>query len=456
MSTAIIAQEEMPRINADDAGLILTSGPDRRANHVFADWFKQMRFAGWEEFQRLPMPERTDEAWRFATVKALDLSAFRTPFPVSDEARAQLVGRSRGLEKVSGRMVFANDQLLSREVFADELERKGVIWAPIEKAITEHEDVFRKYFMTQDVVLGGRKFAALHQALVKSGTFLHVPRGVELELPIEVFHWLDGEGGSTFPHTLLVAEDMSRVTLVDYFQSSERSAPGLACGVNDLILGQGAKLTYVCVQDWGDSVKALQINSTVVGRDSHATSLNLNLGSAYARTESVSRLTGTGARSDMLAVSVATGEQEFDQRTLQDHQAPNTASDLLYKNSLSEKSRTIFAGLIRVEPHAHQTDAYQKVRNLLLSDDAEANSMPGLEILADQVKCSHGATSGQIDEEELFYMLARGLHRETAQQLIVNGFLQESIDRVGNEAIAADLRERVGQKFIRASGHRPG
>src|SRR5205823_11898057 len=131
-----------------------------------------------------------------------------------------------------------------------------------------------------------------------------------------------------------------------------------------------------------------------------------------------SRLIGQGGRSDMLAVSVAEGEQEFDQRTLQDHQQPDTASDLLYKNSLDDKARTIFASLIRVEPHAHRTDAYQKVRNLLLSDDAEANSMPGLEIMADEVRCTHGATSGQSEEEELFYMLSRGIPRDKAQQVV--------------------------------------
>ena len=175
--------------------------------------------------------------------------------------------------------------------------------------------------------------------------------------------------------------------------------------------------------------------------------MNLNLGGSYARTESVSRLSGTGGRSDMLAVSIAQGAQEFDQRTLQDHQQPNTGSDLLYKNSLDDAARTIFAGLIRVEPNAHHTDAYQKVRNLLLSDEAEANSMPGLEILADEVRCSHGATSGQIDAEELFYLLSRGLTRKKAQELIVFGFLNEVIERLENVAVRAKLAELVRAKF---------
>jgi Fe-S cluster assembly protein SufD len=219
--------------------------------------------------------------------------------------------------------------------------------------------------------------------------------------------------------------------------------------VNDLFLGAGAKLTYICAQNWSEKTLAFQINSTVVGRGASAMSMNLNLGSNFARTESVSRLTGQGGRSDMLAVSVADGTQEFDQRTLQDHQQPDTVSDLLYKNSLSGKARTIFAGLIRVEPPAHRTDAYQKVRNLLLSDEAEANSMPGLEILADDVRCSHGATSGQINEEELFYMLSRGLNELTAKHLIVSGFLNEVVEKIGNPAIGEKLRELIDAKFAR-------
>src|SRR3974390_2535311 len=153
-----------------------------------------------------------------------------------------------------------------------------------------------------------------------------------------------------------------------------------------------------------------------------------------------------GARSDMLAISVARREQEFDQRTLQDHLKPDTTSDLLYKNALHDQSRTIFSGLIKVEPGAHRTDAYQKVRNLLLSDEAEANSMPGLEILADDVRCTHGATSGQIDKEELFYLQSRGITPLVARQLIVFGFLNEVIDRLENAATKEKLRELLAAK----------
>ncbi|MGB8354477.1 MAG: Fe-S cluster assembly protein SufD [Chthoniobacteraceae bacterium] len=438
----------MNQLNAEEAGLIINK-PETFGNSGFADWFQKLQSDGWEAFDAEPSPRRTDEAWRFATIKSLDISAYSRPLPVSDADQAALIERSVGLKETAGRMIFANDQLLQREVLSEDLKRKGVIWEPIEKAVVEHEEIFRKHFMTQEVVLGSRKFAALHKAWVKSGTFLYIPRGVEIDLPIEVFHWLHGSGGSTFPHTLLVAGENSKVTLVDYFESSDHQAPGFALGVNDLFLGAGAKLTYICSQNWSEKTLAFQINSTVVGRDASAVSMNLNLGANYARTESVSRLVGQGGRSDMLAVSVADGAQEFDHRTLQDHQQPNTASDLLYKNSLSDSARTIFAGLIRVEPGAHKTDAYQKVRNLLLSDEAEANSAPGLEIEADDVRCTHGATSGQIDEEEFFYLLSRGITPLVARQLIVAGFLNEVVQRLGNKAVGEKLNSLIQAKFDR-------
>jgi Fe-S cluster assembly protein SufD len=313
--------------------------------------------------------------------------------------------------------------------------------------MVEHSELFRKHFMSQPARLGSAKFAALHQALVSSGTFIYVPRGVEIELPIEIFHWLNGENASVFPHLLLVTDELAKVAVIEHFRSLDPHARGFACGVNDLVAGPGAKVTYVCAQNWGDNTIALQMNSTTVDHDASALSLNLNLGSRYSRFESLSRLVGEGGRSDLLAVAVAKQQQEFDARTLQDHVSPHTASDLLYKNALDDRARTIFGGLIRVEPHAHFADAYQKVRNLLLSDDAEANSMPGLEILADNVRCTHGATSGQIDEDELFYLRTRGIPVPVAQRLIVTGFLDEVIQRLDQPAIAAHLQRLIEEKF---------
>ena len=382
-----------------------------------------------------------------SNVDLLDLSRFKIPGELSEDDRRNVLKYSGGLDEVAARVIFANDQLIERDVVSEQLKKRGVIFQPLERAMVEHADLFRKHFMSQPAVLGSAKFAALHKALVSSGTFLFVPRGVEIELPIEIFHWLRHENMSIFPHLLLVTDELAKVTVIEHFRSCDEKAAGFACGVNDLIAGPGAKITYVCAQTWGENVRALQMNTTTVDHDASAMSLNLHLGGRYSRFESLSQLVGEGARSDLLAVAVAMNEQEFDARTLQDHVSPHTASDLLYKNALDDKARCTFGGLIRVEPHAHFTDAYQKVRNLLLSDDSEANSMPGLEILADNVRCTHGATSGQVNEDELFYLRSRGVPTKVAQRLIVTGFLNEVIQRLDQPAIASHLHGLIERKF---------
>jgi Fe-S cluster assembly protein SufD len=413
------------------------------------DWFQEQQAAAWETFESIPRPTRKDQPWRFSNVDLLDLAPFKVSPALSDDDRANVLKYSRGLDEFAARLIFAGDQLIERNVVSDDLKKRGVIFQPLERAMIEHADLFQKYFMSQPAVLGSAKFAALHKALVSNGTFLFVPRGVEIEQPIEIFHWLRGEGVSVFPHLLLITDELAKVTVVEHFRSCDPRAAGFACGVNDLIAGPGAKVTYVCAQNWGENVVALQMNTTTVDHDASAMSLNLNLGSRYSRFESLSRLVGEGGRSDLLAVAVASNEQEFDSRTLQDHISPRTASDLLYKNALDDRARCTFGGLIRVEPHAHFTDAYQKVRNLLLSDDSEANSMPGLEILADNVRCTHGATSGQINEDEMFYLRSRGIPIKTAQRLLVTGFLNEVIQRLDQPAIAEHLRSLIDRKFAR-------
>lgn len=447
MTTTLLERDERTAEETPAVGLVV--GPEPLAGGEPGAWRSEARAAAWQRFQSLPMPARTDEAWRFANLKAIDPAAYVPGQAVSPEIAQELLTRSQGLAAIAGRMVFANDRLLAREALSDSLASRGVTWLPIEQIGEKQRALFEQRFMQEEAALGGQKYAALHEAWVRNGTFLHIPRGVELELPLEAHHWLHGENAACFPHTLIVAEENSRVTFVDYFTSSEAEAPGFAVGVNDLWLGTGAKVSYVNIQQWGRQVRSVQINSTVVGRDAAAIALNAHFGSAYARSESISHLRGQGGRSDMLSLAVADGRREIDQRTLQIHEVPNTSSDLLYKNSLDDQARSIFAGLIRVLPGAHFTDAYQKVRNVLLSDEAEANSAPGLEIEADNVRCTHGATSGQIEEEELFYLLSRGINRKAAQRLIVLGFLQEVIDRLPCEAAREKLQGMLQERFSR-------
>ena len=442
---ARIADE--PEAGVTGGGLL--SPPDPANGRGLPEWFQTARTRAWQDFEALEMPTRTEQAWRYASTGKIVLDGYQPPRPVDDATSERLIGRSVGNEKTAGKMVFANDTLLDRRVHAAELAAQGVIWKPLEAAMTEHAELFREHFMAQEAILGSKKFAALHRAHVRTGTFLYVPKNVEVALPLEVFHWLSGEESSTFPHTLVIAEAGSKVTLVDYYASERTEEAGFACAVNDLIVGAGAKVTYLCAQNWGEKVVSFQINSTTVERDGAALSLNLNLGASYARLESFSRLAGAGSRSDMLSATVAEGTQEYDQRTLQDHLDPHTTSDLLYKNALADASKTIFAGLIRVEPKAQHTDAYQKVRNLMLSEDAEADSMPGLEILADEVRCTHGATSGHVDPEEMFYLLARGIDPKSAQELIVHGFLNEVLERLPDANATPRLGILLAEKFAR-------
>jgi Fe-S cluster assembly protein SufD len=447
MSNPSAVLEERPAVEPETAGVL--AGIQGRGDDRLPAWFGDQQRVAWAQFQSLPMPARTDQAWRFSSVGILDFSPYVTARPLSEADAREILDRSNGLDEISGRLVFADDQFLERDVISEKLNKAGVIFQPLERAMIEHEDLFRRHFMSQPATLGSAKFAALHEAFVRSGTFLYVPRGVEVELPLETFHWLHAENAAIFPHTLVVAEDLSKVTLVEHFRSTDRRRSGLACGVNDLIVGTGAKVTYICAQDWSDKTLSIQINATTVARDATALNLHLGLGGKYSRLESLSRLTGEGAHSDMLAVSIGDEAQEFDARTLQDHVSPRTYSDLLFKNALSGRARNTFGGLIRVEPHAHFTDAYQKVRNLLLSDDAEANSMPGLEIMADNVKCSHGATSGQIDEDEMFYLLARGIPAAVARELLVAGFLNEVLERLPDPILTSKLEELIAEKFAR-------
>jgi Fe-S cluster assembly protein SufD len=426
---------------------ILSGSGERSAD--LPPWFRDQQQAAWAKFEALPYPNRKDQPWRFSNVNALDFSRYNFGAPLAQNERNEVLDRSSGLADVAGRLIFADDQLLRRDPLPQKLLAAGVILKPLERAMIEHEDLFRRHFMVQPAMLGSAKFAALHEAFVKSGTFVYVPKGVEVELPIEIFHWLLGENASVFPHTLLIADELAKVTVIEHFRSAHPDRPGFACGVNDLVVGRGAKLNYVCTQNWNEKSLAIQINSTSVERDASALSLNVHLGGAYSRFEGLSRLIGEGARSDMLSVAVADNAQEFDTRTLQDHMSPHTTSDLLYKNALNDRARNTFGGLIRVEPHAHFTDAYQTVRNLLLSDDAEANSMPGLEILADNVKCSHGATSGQVSEDEMFYLLSRGIPAPVARQLLVSGFLNEAVDRLDHPAITGLVHELIEKKFAR-------
>ncbi len=425
-----------------DMPSILDSAPVTPA--AFPAWFAERQRAAWQRFLETPQPKRGDEPWRFSSVKQLDFAAFARP---EVSAASDLVDRSVALESPVAKFVFANDALLHSESNLPE----GVVCLPLADALVSHGDLVREHFMKQETRLGSSKWTALHEAHLTNGLFVHVPKNVEVAGTIEVFHWVAGENAAIFPHTLIVTGANAKVRVVDYFQSTDAS-PGLVIAVNDLIAGPGSKLDYLAIQALNEKSKIVQVNETGAGKDASTIGFILNTGASWARNESLCRLEGEGARSDMLSVSVPARDQEYDQRTFQHHVSAGAYSDLLYKNSLYDKARTIFSGLIFVDEGAHRTDAYQTCRNLLMSGDAEANSMPGLEINADDVKCSHGSTSCPISDEEIFYLRARGIDPARARQLIARGFSVEVIERLNDEAVEEMVLRFLDDKFAHIAG----
>ena len=411
-----------------------------RVKHLPAWWLDRKR-AAYERFAGLPMPKRTDEGWRFSNFGALTLDGFKVE---RADPGALAAPAFQGLASLT----FLHTPLAARTGAAP----AGVIFDTLQNALLKHADLVKAHLLAQPSKLGSGKFAALHEAFLEDGAFVYVPKGVEVAQPLPVYHQSNGHGAAVFPHTLVIAEENSKVTVADFFQSSQPSAlspqlDSFACGGNDLYAGHGAQLTYVAIQDWSRDALSFQFNATVAKRDAKVVSLNVHLGARQARHESFSQLAAPGAHSEMLALTVAQHTQEFDQRTLQIHQAPNTGSNLLYKNALLDTAKTIFSGLIVVDPDAQKTDAYQSNRNLMLSDEAEAHSLPGLEIQANDVRCTHGATSARIDREQEFYLEARGIKPVQAQELLVFGFFEEVLGKIEHEALHDALSAIIRQKF---------
>jgi len=393
------------------------------------------------------MPTARDECWRFASVGRLSIDDFNPVEAPATTTLDTLTERSNLVSDRAGRMVYVDDAPADFECVSKELADQGVIYLPISEAIEQHPELMEKYLLQESTELGSQKFFGLHAATVKAGAVLYIPTGVEIKQPFVNYYWTSGARAAVFPHTLIIAEDNSKVSVVDIFFSETTENEALNISVSNIHAGAGAQVFRKVVQDWNEKTVSFQLDTTVARRDAQVKNVAVNIGAARARFESQTRIEGAGANVKMYSLTVAEDNQEFDQRTFQTHNAPNAVSDLLYKNALLGKSRTIFSGLIKVAEGAQQTDAYQTNRNLLLDPTAEANALPGLEILANDVRCSHGATTGNVDEEELFYMMQRGIPRRVAMQLMVFGFFEEVIEMVDSDELAENLRHLIHNKF---------
>lgn len=414
-----------------------------RINERAPAWLQPLKQERWSEYKKLPDPVRKDENWRFANLRNLTIDQFHVAENSDSSCSDDLLGSfAPGTFHV---IRILNDHTLSADN-SDWLP-EGAIVAPLQTAWEQHRDLVREYLYAQKPQLGSDKMAALHNALNRNGVFIFLPEGAKLEKTIWIDYLLNESQGAVFPYTIIVAGKNSQVSVVEHFHSSEEIGAGFACGATHLYAGENSEVSYLGLQRWNQQSLGFQLNTVEAQANSRVKNLVLQLGTQRTRHENHSRITGRGAHVDMFSLTVADENQEVDQRTLQDHCAPGSVSDLLYKNVLSDQARTIFSGLIKVEKDAQQTDAYQTNRNLLLNNEADAVSMPGLEILANDVKCSHGATSGQIDDSEIFYMLSRGIPEDAARKLLVFGFFDELLLKIEHEELQQLTRQLVEKRL---------
>ena len=412
-------------------------------------WLADRRRAAWRQFATRAIPTRKDERWRFATLQGLSLDGFHVPAAAPTGAVAPDLKQRSALVPAVAQLTFADDYLLDHAPLPAELARKGVIFLPLAEAVVRHPELLREHLFTHDRALGGDKFLGLHQAHTRAGTFLYVPDGVEIPETFVTTHWAATPGAAIFPHTLIIAGANTTINFLDFYASASPAGAALAVGAATVLAGPGSRVFRKSIQNLNTDSLAFQMDTSLGERDATVKNITVHLGARRSRFENQARLIGPGAHLKLYALTIGTAKQEFDQRTFQDHVAPRATSDLLYKNALLDDARSIFAGMIRVEPATEETDAYQQNRNLLLGPAAEANSLPGLEIMNCNVRCTHGATTGRIDPEQFFYLRSRGIPRDIAYQLLVFGFFEEVIEKVENAPLSELLHTLVRQKFAK-------
>ncbi len=379
-------------------------------------WVLDRRLEAFEHFEKLELPGEKDEDWRYTNLRALRFSfePFGPPAP---------------------------PKRLDPKPDAD-----GVIFTDIHSAISEHSELVRDRLLTE-VDHTGHIFDALHAAFFQGGTFLYVPRGKTVVKPVEVLRSIEEVGGSIFPHSMIVAEERAEVTFIERFVSG--ASPGFAGTALEIFAGQASRVNVVTLQDHDAGVWHFHRQRALIDRDAAYRSLVLSLGAQFARHEVETVMSGEGASAQMLGLYLADSGQHFDFRTLQDHGAPHCTSDLLYKGALREDAHTVYSGLIHVRPNGAETDAYQTNRNLVLSDNARADSKPELEIENNDVRCSHAASVGQIDLEQIFYLESRGIPRDQAERLIVDGFFEEVAAKINIPEVRDMVIQAIVDKFDR-------
>ncbi len=386
------------------------------------EWFLDLRRQALERFHALDYPDRGTEAWRRLP---WDKILFENYPPAADVK-----------------------EFVPQNV--EELKRQGVILVSLKEALHDvgarRAVPLQKYYSTIVRPEDG-KFEALATAFTTHGAFLYIPDGVELKEPI-VVQWNSRISGETvFPHLVIVAGAQSRATVILERNSSDEETPGQIYGVIEMLGGRDSRLDVLSIQQYGKNVDSFVTQRVKLEQGAQTQVVLLGLGSRVAHTRMESILSASGAEAELLGFFFGEEGQHFSAHTLQDHQAPHTTSDLLFKSALRDRAQSAYYGLIRVQKGAQQTNAYQANRNLLLGKGAKADSVPVLEIEADDVRCTHGATVGPVDEEQKFYLMCRGVDAPTAEELLLYGFFEQGIERVRHEELRNVIRERLTRRI---------
>lgn len=405
------------------------------------EWLIAQRKAAWDQFSQLPWPNNRDEEWMRTDIRLFKLDRFSMTGEAIQAEPANVLADGVDL---AASMTFSGGNAQVLKELSSEWTDKGVIFGNLGEMVSQHSGLIEKY-LNQLVDPNIDRFSALHAATWTSGTFLYVPRNVVLDQPIHTSA-LMGAGGCDFGHTLIIVEEGAEATVIAESASTSEDGDGLHCGGIEIYVGDRANLRYVNLQDWSQKVWHFAHQKATVGRDANLQWTVGALGSKLAKVNQHVALAGEGANSQVNGVMFTENKQHLSYHTLQQHHAPHCTSDFLYKAALQDFSRTVWRGMIKVDEGAQKTDGFQRNDNLLLSTKARADSIPGLEIEADDVRCTHGSTSGKVDEELVFYAMARGFSRKEAIRAIVIGFFQQVFDRVTIESVRDALGDAIARR----------
>ncbi len=434
-------------------------GPSAAAVEVLSaskdepDWMRDKRRAAWQLSTELAIPSGSEEEWRRTDLRGFKWERYHPlppslPLANSRETVPAALAPHLGLpETTTGGVLLHQDGSALWGSLDETLRQQGVIFCDLDTAVQQHADLVESHFMTDAVPMSSNLFTALHGALWNGGTFLYVPRGVHVTLPLQALTAHMTPSGMMHPHTLLIADVQSQVTLVDEQFSGSADLPGLHNGAVELYLKAGANVTYLQMQNWSQRLWGIANQGVVQAADSQLCWASAGLGSRLHWTSVNVQLREPGSHAKLFGLMLTDGRQHLDYQTLQDHQALHTESDLTFKNALLGRSRTVFRGVVWLHPEAQQTAAYQSTHGLLLSPQARADAIPILEIEADDVSCKHGATIGRIDDDHMFYLMSRGLSYQEAQRMIVNGFLETLVTEFPVEGFQDKIRLAVDSRI---------